>query len=107
VSEGTSANPALRLSFTVGVRHEVVQVAVETAISSELTAIWQDSTRWSATGILPRRASSGKPFPPKRWRGAKPSGQKYPASYGAATEPRGKVATASIRRSGARIAWYG
>jgi len=41
----------------VRVRHEVVQVAVEIAISSRLTAVWQDSTRCSATGILPRHAS--------------------------------------------------
>jgi len=33
VSEGARANPALRLSFAVGVRHEVVQVAVVTVIS--------------------------------------------------------------------------
>jgi len=63
VSEGASANPALRLSSTVGVRHEVVQVAVGTATSSVLTAMLQDSTRRSAAGILPRRASSGKPSP--------------------------------------------
>jgi hypothetical protein len=39
------------------VRHEVVQVAVVTAVSIELTAIRQDATRSSATGILPGRAS--------------------------------------------------
>jgi len=83
------ARPARQLSSAVRVRHEVVQVAVGAATSSEFTAMLQDSTRRSAAGILPRRASSGKPFPLGRWRGAKPSGQKYPSSlYGMATKSR-------------------
>jgi hypothetical protein len=46
-----------QVSLVVRVRHEVVQVSVVTAISFALTAIWQDATRCSATGILPRHAS--------------------------------------------------
>jgi hypothetical protein len=71
---------AAQLMPAVGVRHEVVQVTVGTATSLVLTAMLQDSTRRSAAGILPRRASSGKPSPLGRWRGAKPSEQKYPSS---------------------------
>ena len=71
-SEVAHASPARGASFSVGVRHEVVQVAVGTAISSTLTAIWQDSTRCSAIGILSRHASSGKPSLRGRWRGVKP-----------------------------------
>jgi hypothetical protein len=39
------------------VRHEVVQVAVVTAVSCRTHGIRQDATRSSATGILPGRAS--------------------------------------------------
>jgi len=66
------AESARQVSSPVGVRHEVVQVAVVTAISSALTAIWQNSTRRSAVGILSRHASSGKPSLRGRWRGVKP-----------------------------------
>jgi len=47
----------IRLSSTPDVRHETVQVAVENATLSVLTAVLQDSTRSSAAGILPRHAS--------------------------------------------------
>jgi hypothetical protein len=49
--------PARQVSLTVGVRHEVVQVAVVTVVSSGLTAIRRDTTRHSAAGILPGHAS--------------------------------------------------
>ena len=42
---------------TVMVRHEVVQVAIVIVVSSVLTVMRQDSTRFSATGILPGHAS--------------------------------------------------
>ena len=51
------ASATRRLSFTVSVRHEVVQVAVVIVVSSELTAIRRGTTRFSATGILPGHAS--------------------------------------------------
>jgi hypothetical protein len=96
-----------QVSSAVGVRHEVVQVAVVVVVSSGLTAIRRDTTRLSATGTLSRHASSGKPpLLGRRW-GVKPWRQKYPASSWTATEPRGDVVTASIRRLGARVAWYG
>jgi hypothetical protein len=46
-----------RRSSTLDVRHEAIQVAVENATLSVLTAVLQDSTRRSAAGILPRHAS--------------------------------------------------
>jgi hypothetical protein len=104
---GERAWAAARLNSTVSVRHEVVQVAVGAATSLVLAAMLQDSTRRSAAGILPRRASSGKPSPLGRWRGAKPSGQKRPSSYGMVAKSREDVATANTKRSGARIAWRG
>ena len=55
--DASLARAAPQVSHSVRVRHEVVQVAVVTAISSALTAIWQDITRCSTTGILPRHAS--------------------------------------------------
>jgi len=49
--------PARRVMLAVRVRHEVVRVAVVIVVSSVLTAIRRDTTRFSATGILPGRAS--------------------------------------------------
>jgi hypothetical protein len=51
------ASATRRLKHSVGVRHEVVQVAVVIVVSLGLTAIRRDTTRSSATGILPGRAS--------------------------------------------------
>ena len=80
VSTDLSPGPPLPLMQGVRVRHEVVRVAVVTATSSVLTEILWDITRCSATGIPPKRASSGKPSPRGCWRGAKPAGQKYPSA---------------------------
>jgi hypothetical protein len=76
-------------AHAVGVRHEVVQVAVVTAVSCRTHGIRQDATRSSATGILPGRASLVT------------AGCEAPGTsvsfipIGMATEPQGDVATAS------------
>jgi hypothetical protein len=72
--------------MVVRVRHEVMQVAVMTATSSVLTAVLQDITRCSASGILPERASPGKPSLRGCWWGAEPPRQKYPSSCGVVTK---------------------
>jgi hypothetical protein len=83
------------------------QVAVMTATSSVLTAVLLDITRCSASGILSERASSGNhPFGGAG--GVRSLRDKsIPCPFGTATESQEDVATASTKRSGARIAWYG
>jgi len=90
-------------------RHEVVRVAVVTAISSVLTAIWQDITRCSATGILPRHASPVTVGCEALGTSASLTQQfsTYGLNVRVATEARVEVATASTEAVGGsdRVVW--
>jgi hypothetical protein len=102
-----SATATRRLKHTVRVRHEVVQVAVVIVVSSSLTAIRRDTTRSSATGILPGRASlvtAGCEAPGTSVSFIPTSSMQPVERQGWQRNRKGKLRLPTSRRSRARIA---